>query len=61
MISDILFVVEDFHFCIFSHVKHIGNIVAHFLAKKAVSSNELQVWIESFLDDIAPLVIRDSL
>ncbi|XP_075650159.1 uncharacterized protein LOC142620719 [Castanea sativa] len=60
VISDILLVANDFR-CNFSHVKRIGNSVAHFLAKKSVSSNELQVWIESSPDDIAPLVTRDSL
>ena len=61
VISDILSLAADFRYCIFSHVKRIGNIVAHFLAKKSVSGNELHVWIESSLDDIAPLVTRDSL
>ena len=61
VISDILSKAEDFRSCNFSHVKRIGNTVAHFLAKKFVSGNELQVWIESSPDDIAPLVSRDSL
>ena len=51
----------SFHSCIFSHVKHIDNTVAHFLATKAVSGNELQVWIGSSPADIAPSVTRDSL
>ncbi|KAK9994722.1 hypothetical protein SO802_024425 [Lithocarpus litseifolius] len=61
VISDILSVAKDFRSCIFSHVNRIGNTVAHCLAKKSVSGNELQVWIESSPDDIAPLVTRDSL
>ena len=61
MISDILIVANDFRCCNFSHVKRISNSVAHCLAKKSVSGNELQVWIESSPDDITPLVTRDSL
>ena len=56
VISDILSVVVDFCSCNFSHVKCIGNTIAHFLAKKSVFGNGLQVWIESSPDDIAPLV-----
>lgn len=61
MISDILSEAEDFRSCNFSHVKRIGNTVAHFLAKKSVSGNELLVWIESSPVDVAPLVTQDSL
>ena len=43
LISDILIVANDFRCCNFSHAKSIGNSVAHFLAKKSVSGNELQV------------------
>ena len=61
VIQDVLMLDASFHSCIFSHVKHIDNTVAHFLATKAVSGNELQVWIGSSPADIAPLVTRDSL
>ena len=61
VINDSLVLASDFHFCSFSHVKRLGNLVAHFLARKSKFSNELQVWIESIPDDIAPLVFRDSL
>ena len=43
VIHDVLVLANGFRSCKFSHVKHIGNLVAHFLARKAVSSNELQV------------------
>ena len=45
----------------FEHVRHLGNSVAHFLARRSKSSNELQIWIKSILDDLAPLVMRDAL
>ena len=43
VIHDVLVLANGFRCCKFSHVKHIGNSVAHFLARKAISSNELQV------------------
>lgn len=61
VIKDILIVANDFRCCNFSHVKRISNMVARFLAKKSYSGSEIQVWIESTLDDIAPLVTQDSL
>nr|XP_023894446.1 uncharacterized protein LOC112006402 [Quercus suber] len=61
IIQDSLVLANDLCFCIFSHVKRLGNTVAHYLARKAKSSNELQVWIESIPDDLAPLVYCDSL
>ena len=61
LIGDILVLSTDLGLCNFSFVKRIDNLVAHFLARKAVSGNELQVWINSTLDDIAPLVTPDSL
>ena len=33
----------------------------HFLARKAIYGSELPVWIESYPDDIAPLVTCDAL
>ena len=57
-INDSLVLASDFRFCNFSHVKRLGNLVAHCLARKSKSSNELQVWIESVLEDIAPLYLK---
>ena len=61
VLSDVLFLAADFCVCTFSHVKRAGNSVAHFLARQCKSRDELQVWFESILEDIAPLVARDAL
>ena len=61
VIHDVLMLANGFRSCKLFHVKHIGNSVGPFLVRKIVSSNELQVWIESSPNDIAPSVIRDSL
>lgn len=59
VISDVLALVGDFFFCNFSHVKHLENSVAHFLARSSKSGCELQVWHSCVADDIAPLVTHD--
>ena len=61
VISDILVLVAEFRFCCFSHIKHVGNSVTHFIARNSKFGHELQVWMESVLEDIDPLVlvIRD--
>ena len=41
VISDIPFLSSGFWSCNFSHMKRIGNLVAHFLARKANSGSEL--------------------
>ena len=61
IIQDSLVLANELRFCVFSHVKRLGNTVAHYLARKVKSGNELQVWIESTPDDIAPLVYHDFL
>ena len=61
VIQDSLALATEFRFCKFEHVRHLGNSVAHFLARRSKSSNELQIWIKSILDDLAPLVMRDAL
>ena len=61
VIQDSLALAAEFRFCKFEHVRRLGNSVVHFLARRSKSSNELQVWIESILDNIAPLVSCDSL
>ena len=61
VIQDVLFLAIDFQSCCFSHVKCIGNVVAHCLARSSKFGSELQVWYNTTLEDIAPLVTRDSL
>ena len=41
VINDSLVLASDFCFCSFSHVRRSGNSVAHFLARKYKSGNEL--------------------
>lgn len=61
VIQDNLVLTFDFRVCNFTHVKCLGNFVAYFFAKRSKLGLELQVWIKSTLDDIAPIVTRDSL
>ena len=61
VIQDVLFLASDFQSCYFSHVKRIGNLVAHCLARNSKFGSELQVWYNTTPEDIAPLVTRDSL
>ena len=61
VLQDSLVLANDFRICNFVHIKRVGNLVAHFLARLAKSSNELQVWLEAIPEDMAPLVSRDSL
>ena len=61
VISDSLFLASSFRSCNFVHVKRLGNLVAHNLARMSKFSNELQVWIESIPSEIAPLVSNDIL
>ena len=58
--DDTLLLASDFRFASFSNVKRLGNSVGHCLAKKAKFIEDLQVWMEYVLEDIAPLVVCDS-
>ena len=60
VIEDIV-LARDFHFSSFSHVKRLGNQVAHHLARRSKSRCELQVWFDTIPGDIAPLVVHDVL
>ena len=44
----------------FSLVRRTGNMVAHSLAKKSLSREELCVWLEEIPDDVGVFVIADS-
>lgn len=59
VISDGLALAGDFFFCSFSHMKRLGNSVAHFLARSSKFGYELQVWHNCVPDDIALLVTCD--
>ena len=61
VIRDVLHLESDFSFYNFSHVKRQGNLVAHCLARSSKSGHELQVWQNCVPDDIAPIVICDSM
>ena len=61
VITDVISLATDFQFCSFSFIKRIVNVVAHYLARISKSGNELQVWSNSILEDLTPLVARDSL
>ena len=59
VLNDALSLAAEFRFCIFTHVKLLGNSIVHILARCAKSGNELKVWIKFIHDDIAPLVSHD--
>ncbi|XP_075649932.1 uncharacterized protein LOC142620454 [Castanea sativa] len=61
VIEDILVLAREFHFCSFSYVERSGNQVAHHLARCSKSGCELQVWFDTVLEEIAPLVVHDAL
>ena len=61
VIQDFLVLASYFWVCSFSHVRRVSNSVAHFLARHSKSGLELQVWLDSLPDDLAPLVVRDFL
>ena len=61
VIQDSLVLASYFQVCYFSHVKRVSNSVAHFLARRSKSGHEVQVWLDSLPDDLAPLVVRDFL
>lgn len=44
----------------FSHVKMMGNSVAHGLAKVSKTCNRLLVWLEEAPNEIARLVMADK-
>ena len=61
VIRDVRYLENCFSFCAFSHAKRQGNLVAHCLARSSKAGCELQVWQSCVPDDIAPIVIHDSL
>ena len=61
VLQDSLVLASEFRVCMFTHVKRVSNSVAHFLARHSKSGNELQVWLGSFPNNLAPLVTKDAL
>ena len=45
--------------CLFQHVQREGNKLAHCLAKKAVLSADINVWVESLLEDVEDVFHSD--
>ena len=60
IINDILSIVGSLRTFSFSHTRRQGNYVAHVLAKRAIVSFRLLVWMEHVPSDIEQLVILDS-
>ena len=48
-----------FHFCRFTHVRRGGNKLAHALARRAVSSADLDVWVEELAFDLESVFQSD--
>ena len=61
VLQDSLVLASDFWVCSFTHVKCVSNSIAHFLTRRSKSRNELQVWLDSLPDDLAPFALRDFL
>ena len=61
VLQDSLVLASFFWVCSFSHVKRVSNSVAHFFARRSKLGNELQVWLDSLPDDLAPFALRDFL
>ena len=60
IIKDILSIVGSLRTFSFSHTRRQGNYVAHDLAKRAIVSFPLLVWMEHVPSNIEQLVILDS-
>ena len=61
VLQDSLVLSSDFWVCSFTYVKRVSNSIAHFLTRRSKSRNELQVWLDSLPDDLAPFALRDFL
>ena len=47
--------------CLFQHVRHEGNMLAHCLAKKTVLSADTDVWVKSLLENVKDVFHSDLL
>ena len=59
LIWDTLQFANAFSSCIFNTVGRTGNFVAHHLARRAISTHDLNVWMEEVPPDILQFVQAD--
>jgi len=59
IVKDIMSIIGALSFFSFSHTRRQGNCVAHALARRAIVSFPLLVWMEHVPYDIYPFVISD--
>ena len=59
LICDILQFANVFSPCTFNTVGRTGNYVAHYLARRAISTHDLNVWMEEVPPDILQFVQAD--
>ena len=59
LICDVLHLASVFSLCSFNNVGRTGNNVAHNLARRAISTHDLNVWIEEVPPDILQFVQAD--
>ena len=59
LICDILQFASVFSLCTFNTVGRTGNYVAHYLARRAISTHDLNVWMEEMPPDILQFVQAD--
>ena len=59
LICDILQFANVFSLCTFNTVGRTGNYVAHYLARRAISTHDLNVWMEEVPPDILQFVQAD--
>ena len=59
LICDVLHLASVFSLCSFNNVGRIGNNVAHNLARRAISTHDLNVWMKEVPPDILQFVQAD--
>ena len=59
IVKDILSIVDSLRTFSFSHTRQHGNCVAHALARRAIVSSPLLVWMEHVPPDICHFVISN--
>ena len=59
LICDVLHLASVFSLCSFNNIGRIGNNVAHNLARRAILTHDLNVWMEEVPQDILQFVQAD--